>query len=459
MTSQKLPQKPTRNKYGRGSYHSFEGADGKPVFQASKSLTVVDDSGVKHRKRVTGTGASENEACERLQARLKLFYNCGREITPPKPQRTSAETITVAEFVGLWKEHMLIRLDPVSETVLRKYMVSVSNHVIRYVGELPIAEFNGEVVKKLFRVALPSLKKADGSLVLGPQGLLSVGKALNMVLNHAVRESSSALTVNPLNKESLLPKVVRPDEPISEWADRTLKLIPKLRRHPDAASFLLQYLALRKSERLGLEWSKITFLQSDAGNSHLSIEQQLARAEDGSGLYLNGKLKTKSSKRVIPIPKMWLDSLRAEKVKQDTWKKLPVRNSRPEFADLVFTHPDGRPITQGQDNASFKKVLAENGLDYRLHVARHITATYFAQQDNPPVPLATMKPFLGHSSETMAQHYTASEFKVLVNPMAQYGDYQTGAADSAEDAAEAAEHMAAPKYRATASGLRLERSR
>jgi len=102
--------------------------------------------------------------------------------------------ITVEEFVGLWKEHTLTRLVPVSESVLRKYMVSLRNHVIRYLGQRPISEFNGEVAKKLFRITLPALTQAEGTPVLGPQGLSNVYQALNVVLNHALRQSSSALT-------------------------------------------------------------------------------------------------------------------------------------------------------------------------------------------------------------------------------------------------------------------------
>jgi integrase len=424
---------PARNPYGRGSYYKYEDADGRTIYQASRSFMILLEDGSKVRRRVTGTGDSANVAFRRLEERVKLFHSKGGEKIAPKPQRTAAETITVEEFVGLWHDHMIGRLDPVSDVVLSKYMTALNKHVVKHIGSLPVAELEPKHMAQLFRVTLPALKKRNGEPLLGSQGLLNVYKALNPVLNYAVRETSTALTTNPLSKRDLLPRVERPDEPISEWADATGKLLQGLKDHPDKARHLLPFLAIRKSEKLGLEWSKITNLYANDGSARMKIEQQLARYQNGDGLYINTKLKTRSSKREIPIPRLFLEALRGEKAKQDEWKKSPSWNPEPRFKNLVFTTNTGKPITQNADNLSWRKVLKENGLAFRGHAARHITATLFARQENPPIPLSTVRAILGHSTETMTAYYTAAEAKILVNPLTQYGDYLDASADSAQE--------------------------
>ncbi|MEV5898157.1 tyrosine-type recombinase/integrase [Nonomuraea fuscirosea] len=73
--------------------------------------------------------------------------------------------------------------------------------------------------------------------------------------------------------------------------------------------------------------------------------------------------------------------------------------------DLVWCHPDGRPIDAGQDWDEWKELLclAEVEKDARVHDARHTAATLLIEQG---VDISVVQEILGHSQLTTTKRYT-----------------------------------------------------
>jgi integrase len=81
-------------------------------------------------------------------------------------------------------------------------------------------------------------------------------------------------------------------------------------------TFLLAiYTRMRRGEILGLKWSDVDF-----ANKRIHVNRSLAHIPKRG--YTLTTLKTKSSKRQIPIPEFVLNELRSHKDIQDEWKEL-----------------------------------------------------------------------------------------------------------------------------------------
>ena len=183
----------------------------------------------------------------------------------------------------------------------------------------------------------------------------------------------------------------------------------------------MQYLGLRRAERLGLSWRQVKNLRTK-GQAKIVIDQQLARRQDGSGWYLKPP-KTDAGIREFPLPEVFRLALLDWKKTQDGYKQSSDWNPRPDFADLVFLRPDGSFYTLNRDNDDWHKLL-DSYLDpqhphWNGHLNRHITATILAELGTPP---ALAQKILGHASESMTYYYTAVTNKSMVEPLDLYGE-------------------------------------
>lgn len=399
-----------REKGEGGLYEKL--VNGKLQWQASSEVQTTDG----RRRRITGSGASRSVAKQRLQTNLSRFYQRGGVELPVRASVPLVAPLTLSEWVYLW--HATIGAQEVSETVRHKYLRNAEMHIIPYLGEKPLSEIKLSDVDTLFQTTLPALKKRDGKTqLLSPSGRANIFKVMNLMMSRAVAEEK--IDRNPCELANR-PKHERRDEKVIQTSHMALSLMKILKTHPDRARFLLQFIGMRKSERLGLEWSSITSLNGK-GKPKLHIKQQIDRHMDGSGWYIKTKTKTQAGQRTFILPDPFLSALRDYKRVQDGWKKSPLWNPPPGLEDLIFTTETGKPILPNRDNSDWHKLLEDNKYPYwRGHLNRHITASLLAKQD-PPVPLAVVKDILGHNSEAMSYYYTETDPRTLEKPLASYG--------------------------------------
>lgn len=414
-----------RPRYGGGLYEKtrsrVDPVSGRTVrvvyWEASWDVPVDRlPTGVK-RKRITGSGATASVALRNLERNKEAFLSGksrGREQVKGIPKGVVP---TVAQLFEAWIAD--VRLGAVSDIVASKYAGFFTNHVLPHIGDRSIAKLDKRVLSLLFADTLPKKRKItdgkDGGPLLSSSAQLNIYRALSKFLKHA--EMHGYIDHNPLRAVTA-PKPSVPKIDVDHFSELADVLLDKLAADddPDYCRWLLQFLGLRRAERLGLSWSDITDL--DSQNPVMRVQHQLAYYADG-GWYLKG---TKTGKeRTITIPEPWLSALRAHKVRQEEFRQQPGWKPRKGFEDLVFLRPNGSFYTLNADNLDWHAVLARYGLPYwRGHINRHITASRLAATV-PPTPLNVVYSILGHDSEAIGHYYSKVMKKQQVPAMTSYG--------------------------------------
>ena len=368
------------------------------------------------RKRITGSGPSATIALRNLEANKEAFLSGksrGREAVKGIPR---GKVPTVAELFEAWT-HELDLSDDISDIVVGKYKGFFENHILPYIGDTKITKLDWQNLSLLFSDTLAKKKDKRTGRKLTGGARLNIYRALSKFLNYAVIHGF--IKDNPLRAVAK-PKVRTPQPDVEMYSELADGLLEKLRKDkdPDYCRWLMQFLGLRRAERLGLRWSDITDLNGD--KPLLTVRRQLARYDTG-GWYLK---PTKTGKeRKIPLSEPWISALREHKKYQDELRKLPTWKPAPGegFGDLVFTQRNGRFITLNSDNLHWHKVLDKYSLPYwRGHINRHITASRLAATD-PPTPPAVAMALLGHDSEAMNRWYTKVMERQQVPAMETYG--------------------------------------
>jgi len=144
-------------------------------------------------------------------------------------------------------------------------------------------------------------------------------------------------------------------------------------------------MGLRQGEALGLRWEDV-----DWESGLLRVRHSLQRIN--RKLVLN-ELKTKSSRRELPLIDVVANSLRAHRSRQRS-ERLAAGQDWQEIG-FVFTTTIGAPLDARNVVRSYHKVLADAGLALRrFHDLRHGCATLLSAQG---VPIKTVSDILGHS--------------------------------------------------------------
>ena len=138
------------------------------------------------------------------------------------------------------------------------------------------------------------------------------------------------------------------------------------------AYVLLFFLGCRRSEILGLSWDAIDFRRST-----LRIKQTLIM-EKGQPM-LKDRTKTKSSLRILPLPKEIKLMLQEHRQQQKEESKTPGYHNE---HNLVFTNKDGTPHNPQYFSRNFKNAIKR--LDFlpnslHVHSTRHTWATNMIQ--------------------------------------------------------------------------------
>lgn len=119
----------------------------------------------------------------------------------------------------------------------------------------------------------------------------------------------------------------------------------------------------------------------------------------GGGL-VAGDPKSKKGRRPVPIPPVLVDLLRQLRAEQEA-----ERRAAPQWFEhgLVFAQRNGRPINPRTDWGDWKALLKAAGVgDYRLHDARHGTATTWLEAG---IDERVVMEFLGHSQVSLTRRY------------------------------------------------------
>lgn len=280
---------------------------------------------------------------------------------------TMDASATLATYMAEWLEGMRA---VVSERVWRSYDSAIRRHILPELGRLRLADITTARVSAMMAAAT-----ARG---LRPGSVARVRIILRGALEHAVRDG--LLQRNPVTHAPPPRAEHQPQRWLDAEGARRFLAAAALDRDGCMLSILL-LLGMRAGEAQGLRWSDYS-----EGRGIVEIRRTIYRR---GGTWREGRPKTASSRRALPLPPAAIALLAAERERQQalgTWA--------PE-APLI-QDPKGRVYGMFRLRAALARVLAAAGLPtMRLHDLRHSTASVLLESG---VPARVVADLLGHST-------------------------------------------------------------
>ena len=152
-------------------------------------------------------------------------------------------------------------------------------------------------------------------------------------------------------------------------------------------------LGLRRSEALGVRWSRIDWEQNT-----VLLDTKIVEYLDDDGIRVIEpveEMKNKSSRRTLPPPAPVLEMLREEKEQRELYMRIFKGSYNTAYTDYVCVDQLGNLLSPNYVTRRFKTLLRKNGLrEIRFHDLRHTFASILISND---VPLINVSNFLGHS--------------------------------------------------------------
>ena len=158
------------------------------------------------------------------------------------------------------------------------------------------------------------------------------------------------------------------------------------------AILLAGAMGLRRSEALGVRWSRI-----DWEKRTVLLDTKIVEYRE------NGKkkvepveeMKNKSSRRTLPLPDPVVEMLQVQKEHREVYRKMFQGSYSTQYLDYVCVNQLGELLHPSYVTDHFRELLEKYGLRHiRFHDLRHTFASLLINQD---VPLINVSNFLGHS--------------------------------------------------------------
>lgn len=158
------------------------------------------------------------------------------------------------------------------------------------------------------------------------------------------------------------------------------------------AILLAGAMGLRRSEALGVRWSRI-----DWEKRTVLLDTKIVEYRE------NGKkkvepveeMKNKASRRTLPLPDPVVELLQVQKEHREVYRKMFQGSYSTQYLDYVCVNQLGELLRPSYVTDHFRELLEKYGLRHiRFHDLRHTFASLLINQD---VPLINVSNFLGHS--------------------------------------------------------------
>jgi integrase len=284
------------------------------------------------------------------------------------------ERQTVATFLASWLEN---RRGQIEASTWERYEEYVRLHLVPTLGKTALTKLTAQQVQALY-----AAKRTGG---LSATTVRHLHATLHAALEQALRLGLVQRNVTELVDK---PRIVRREMKtwIPEQARMFLATTAGTRLH--ALYLLALATGMRQGELLALRWRDV-----DLEHGALSVTASLQRPK--SGLKLNPRPKTRSSRRRISLAPELVAILRGHRAVQ-----LAERLSQGELwvdQDLVFCNSIGGPYrSTNLEHHNFKPLVKRAGVpEIRFHDLRHTAATILLLEGVNPKVVSEM---LGHAS-------------------------------------------------------------
>lgn len=323
------------------------------------------------RSRRTYSAGSQREAIELLKKLQVEQATTGIR----EPSR-----MTVAEFLEKWiSEAVHGNVKPSTEAI---YANAVRSHIVPLLGGTRLDRLRPMAVQE-FVSALKTGRGRRYGKPLSPRTQQIAFDVLARAMQQAVRweliAANPAAAARRPRAESPEIEVFSPDE-----VQRILEVAAEDRL---GALFILALTTgMRQGEIFALTWDEIDWDRAVA-----QVRASLSRHND---TLVRSSLKTKKSRRNVPLPKRAVEALRRHR------KAMLAEGLHNVPGNFVFVNLRGKPMSKSNFRARHhKRLLAAAGVRYRnFHVFRHTAASMLLAEG---VDLGTVSRMLGHSTPNL----------------------------------------------------------
>lgn len=458
-----LPQ--SEPKRGRRANH--EGSiykrkkNGKEVWEASYTVGVRENG---RPYRISASAPTETLAIERRALAYKRWLvrtgQADVSILPPKQAAIATNDLSTSDYLAKWFEWRKSRnTRKLSKNSVARYRTYIEIHIAPYIGKIPIRMLTRSDVEDLIFQVLPHPHKnpqtGEEMPPLGPASVNEVRKLLlravqwgtsypsaehPLLIKDVISHGLDTVEKKEIDYSFLRYATFLPEFLIAHFHDRTLRDPEKIQ---DELWIVFMSYGLRSGERLGLKWSDFIDLEEEGSSCTLDLRSQLQTDPDTGDLEIT-KTKTVSSRRLLPIDDRLRKNLIKYKALQDRLKKgskwqqnIKDGKLKPEWEGLIFTRPNGTPISRGADLMRFKRFLNKDVLrdelgnliegssiqnqltalhpslrNFHPHLMRHLAVSLLV---NAGVPIEIVAKWVGHSDpETTRKWYTTISDEALL---------------------------------------------
>lgn len=314
---------------------------------------------------------------------------------------------TVGELASYWLVEVVAKEK--SEGTYDNYLSICTNYIIPALGTKGYRKLTSKNVRDLVYGPLTGKAKRLKGGEVGPRTRQLILSVISSMLSYAVREDwltrNVAQLVEPPSGEAEEVKPLDDDELAS--------FLPVAAAHRLWALWVIYLcLGLRRNEALGLAWDDIDFK-----HKIVQVNYQLKRVR-GKGLQ-RVKLKTKKSRRVLPLPEVLERALQGWKLIQASEEQAAGKGWGGNKLGLVFTTRNGKPIEASTINRTLLVLAQRCGLrPLHPHALRHSCATFLKALG---VEMIVIRDILGHSQISVTAdiytHVLAPELREAIKRM------------------------------------------
>lgn len=371
-----------RNRRAKGSGSIYENKDGS--FTAA-----LEVNGKPIRRRASDRPSAEGKLAELLELRR-------REINIGSGEQT------VTEWLESWYAQVATHRD-ISARTKEFYLSMIEQYILPKIGTLRICDVRADHLQLLLNEIQLGVQRRAEKRGQSHDGVRTARGAAG-VLSEAftLAKQRKYITDNPMEGVILpkhTPKEINPltDLQIAAF----LNAVALLRQ--EALWYCYVLLGMRRGEGLGLRWSGL-----DWENATLRIDSQV-QVEDNSPAIVP-RTKTRAGRRVLPVPRVLLDILRAH------WQRQQIERAKKDMNwtehGLIFPSNVGTPLWPHNLEKLFYEARERAGLPdtITLHHLRHTLSTLL---DEAGASEALKAGILGHGKTTITQHYTHARIEAM----------------------------------------------
>lgn len=447
LAANKTPRSP-----GEGSVFWIPPTEKREGFwRATRTVRINEKTGFP--VLVTGSGKTEAIAIERRNRNfIKALSNQGVRVDSAVMEPGTGGDMLFRDLLSEWLiyktnlrgDRKKIQADTRKqyESLIRLYLStgSLGRMKVKDIKRRDITKYLFEEIDDLKRWApvrdkYGDIKKMVEVPRLGPSNRRAIQGIVRMVFRYATFdrgyiENNPAASIDPISKKD--PKEGAEAMEKTKWIARSLAQHLQ-GEYQEARWILAAATGIRQSEALGLELDSFQYLINPKTDQvpRMFIKQQLKRDRNKGGqLFIERRLKSRSSERVIPLAPKIAEILREYLKIREEWTKSPKYDPPEGLENLFFIQPfTGRPISPQRDNKNYRRLLRKFELPYvRQHALRHFTASTLIASGHSAEVAASV---LGHGSVDITRAvYIHSQMKPMIAPL---GDVQDSLFEKREE--------------------------